>query len=96
MRTIIITAAACTASLFAPATLLAEETASAPAAAAQATADASRVICRPSGMDGHIAKTVCLTQKEWDAIRDADQRSLQRVQQRAMQSRVTMAPPRGH
>jgi hypothetical protein len=77
-----------------PQTILAADLA--PASQAAPVPASTKVICRPTAQEGHLATTRCHTAAEWEALRRSNQVALQRIQLHAQQSQIHMGMWHGH
>jgi hypothetical protein len=66
-----------------PLAALAEDSQPAPQAA---PAEDSKLICRQIVHQGMVARTECHTQRQWDSLREYNQRQLRETQQRGLLS----------
>jgi len=80
---------ACATALLLPASLLADDQATAPAVVA-----ADPIVCHTAMHEG-FPRTDCFHQSQWDAMRKKGQAYLRDTQLRAQQSRVHMGPVHG-
>jgi len=85
MRAFVVATFAAAVSLL-PLAAMAENAQPAPAATAQpaAASDENRLICRQIVHQGTLGRTECHTARQWNSIREYNQRMIQETQQRGL------------